>query len=106
MSSEEGGSPAYIIGVVFATLSMFIIWIGYKFLVPMWNMTISPLAAQYPAMVHDDPTYVTAFGTLLFQENILFQYSFFVMGLGVAVVFLVIFAYRRQSTSTGLEDSF
>ena len=81
--------------MVFSTVASFCIWICYKFLVPIFNIVVTPIAAQYPAMVGNDPTYVDGFNTIVSQTNILYQYSFVVMMLGIMSIFILLFAYRR-----------
>ena len=98
------GSPAYIWGILFASVAGFLVWLGYRFLVPMWNLTSTPLANQYPAMVNNNPTYVNAFDGIIVNENIGVQYAFLIMMLGITVVYLIILAYREQYTSA-VEDA-
>ena len=69
----------------------------------MWSLTVTPIAAMYPAMVGNDPTYVNGFNTMLPELNILFQYDFAIIGLGIVAVFVVIFAYRNVFGTTGDE---
>lgn len=52
-------------------------------------------------MVGNDPTYVAGFVTIASELNILFQYSFAVIGLGIVAVFVLIFAYRNVFGTTG-----
>lgn len=90
----------YILGILFATVATFLIWLGYKILVPIWNFTINPLANAYPSLVNNNPVYLNAFYTMASEINILFQYSFIIMMLGVVAVYVVVYAYRRQFTSS------
>jgi hypothetical protein len=78
-----------------------VVWLAYKLLVPMWSLTVTPIAAMYPAMVGNDPTYVTGFITIASELNILYQYSFAIIGLGIVAVFVLIFAYRNVFGTTG-----
>lgn len=103
MSAEENG-PQYIIMVGFTTFAAFLVWLGYKLLVPVYYLAVSPLAGLYPSLVHDNPTYVDAFGNLMVQNNTIYQYSFFVLMGGICVVFVLAFAYRRQNTSDFLGE--
>lgn len=97
----------YIIGIVFASVAMFVVWFGYRVLVPIYSTVAQPIANQYPSLVHDNPTYVMAFNSLLTQLNIGLQASFFVMALGIGAVFIIVFAYRRQGTSASAgEETF
>ena len=100
--------PAYIIAVVFSSIAMFIVWLSYKFLVPVFSLVVTPIASQYPAMVGNDPTYVDGFNTIVSQTNILYQYSFIVMMLGIMSVFIMLFAYRRvfNQNTVGYEDAY
>ena len=102
--------PTYIWAILFACIAMFLVWLCYKILVPVFNMTIAPIATQYPALVGNDPTYVAGFNTITSQTNILFQYDFPIMGLGIVSVFVIIFAYRTVFGSTQVgyqqDDSF
>lgn|GEM_PF-2554326 len=84
----------------------FLAWLGYKLLVPVWGITAGTIATTYPNMVGNDPTYVGPFYTIVSELNILVQYGFVVIGLG-ALFFMLIFVYRRHSTSVSVgEDEF
>ena len=96
-------SPAFILACVFVAVTSFLAWLGYKLLVPVWGITAGSIAAQYPAMVGDDPTYVAAFNTIVSQENILVQYSFVAIALGI-MTFMLVFVYRRHYTSIGIGE--
>lgn len=100
--------PAYIWAIVFSSIGLFLTWFGYKLLVPVFNMTVGSVAPGYPAMVNNNPTYVNGFNTIVSEVNILFQYSFAVIGLGIVAVFVVIFAYRTVfgSTAASYEEAY
>ena len=100
--SQQSNQPVYIYAIVFAAIAMFVVWLLYKFLVPMFSIITSPLASQYPAMVGNDPTYVNGFNSILSNEHILFNYGFVVMALGIGSIFIIIFAYRSLFGSTAV----
>jgi TRAP-type C4-dicarboxylate transport system permease small subunit len=93
-------SPDFIIAVIFVALMGFLAWMGYKILVPVWGMTAGAVAAVYPTMVGNDPTYVGAFNTIASELNIEVNYGFVVIAMG-ALFFMLVFVYRRHYTDVG-----
>lgn len=98
--------PVYLIAVIFASVSLFLVWLSYKFMIPIWSAVVTPITAVYPSMVNNDPTFVAGFNTIASQSFLLINYAFAAVALGIVSVFILIFAYRDVfgSTLTGEEE--
>lgn len=81
-------------------IGAFIVKMGYDYLVPIWAISANTLTSLYPAMVGGDATFVSNFNNMAFNLNLLVQYSFVIMLLGIVGLYLLVFAYRRQFSST------
>jgi hypothetical protein len=95
-------TAGYIVGVVFASLAAFAIYVADKFLIPVWAIPANELSTYYSGLVGGSPTYVNGFDTIVVNENLLIQGAFIMMMLGVIFVFVIFYAWRHVYTSTAL----
>lgn len=94
----------YIIGVLFATVATFVVYMGYKIIVPVYVLVAQPIATLYPSLVNNNPTYVNGFQSLVVNLDLGLQSGLFIMALGISFAFIIMFGYRRQGTSSSVAE--
>lgn len=95
---------SYLIGVCFAAIAVFCVWLGYKMLIPVWNVAGNAVGSWYPGAVGHDVTFVTQFGVMSGNLNVLVQYSFVILMLSVVGMYVVIFAWRKEFGTTSDQE--